>query len=132
MRPPGGRGDEGGGAAGPAPADAPSRRPQAALLHDTLEDTATSAGELEARFGGAVRALVEEVSDDKALPRAQRKQLQLQRAPARSPAARLLLLADKLHNLRDLHRCAPQGESGGGARARGVGGLGGGLPGAWR
>lgn len=84
---------------------------QAALLHDTLEDTATSAGELEARFGGAVRALVEEVSDDKALPRAQRKQLQLQRAPARSPAARLLLLADKLHNLRDLHRCAPQGWS---------------------
>lgn len=97
-----------------------------------MEDTATSAGELEARFGGAVRALVEEVSDDKALPRAQRKQLQLQRAPARSPAARLLLLADKLHNLRDLHRCAPQGESGGGGEGPGVGGSGGGLPGAWR
>jgi (p)ppGpp synthase/HD superfamily hydrolase len=35
---------------------------QAALLHDTVEDTKTSPGELEREFGAAVRTLVAEVS----------------------------------------------------------------------
>uniref|UniRef100_A0A8V5HED6 Guanosine-3',5'-bis(diphosphate) 3'-pyrophosphohydrolase MESH1 n=1 Tax=Melopsittacus undulatus TaxID=13146 RepID=A0A8V5HED6_MELUD len=82
---------------------------QAALLHDTVEDTDTTFSELEARFGGAVTGLVREVTDDKELPRAERKRLQVERAPDRSPRARLLMLADKLHNLRDITRCPPAG-----------------------
>ncbi|XP_015284252.1 PREDICTED: guanosine-3',5'-bis(diphosphate) 3'-pyrophosphohydrolase MESH1 [Gekko japonicus] len=83
----------------------------AALLHGTVEDTDTSLAEIEARFGPEVRRVVEEVTDDKALPKAQRKRLQVERAAHKSPPARLVALADKLHNLRDLARCAPQGWS---------------------
>ena len=46
---------------------------QAAILHDTLEDTQTTPAELGAVFGPKVRRLVEEVTDDKRLPKAERK-----------------------------------------------------------
>ncbi|KAM4826237.1 guanosine-3',5'-bis(diphosphate) 3'-pyrophosphohydrolase MESH1 [Thomomys bottae] len=84
---------------------------QAALLHDTVEDTDTTPEELELHFGARVRRLVEEVTDDKALPQPERKRLQVERAPRGSPGAKLVKLADKLHNLRDLNRCAPAGWS---------------------
>ena len=74
----------------------------AALLHDTVEDTATRPGELEERFGAAVRRLVDEVSDDKALPKAERKRLQVERAPSLSPGAKLIKLADKICNVREV------------------------------
>src|SRR5436309_13193438 len=45
----------------------------AALLHDTVEDTGTTAEELEAKFGHDVASLVLEVTDDKGLPNARRK-----------------------------------------------------------
>ena len=48
----------------------------AALLHDTIEDTETSYDELLARFGVAVAAIVAEVTDDKNLPKAERKALE--------------------------------------------------------
>ena len=48
----------------------------AAVLHDTIEDTKTTAEELEAQFGRTVRKVVEEVTDDKSLDKAVRKQLQ--------------------------------------------------------
>ena len=53
----------------------------AAVLHDTLEDTKTTAEELEAQFGRTVRELVEELTDDKKLGKAERKQLQIDHAP---------------------------------------------------
>ncbi|XP_066491177.1 guanosine-3',5'-bis(diphosphate) 3'-pyrophosphohydrolase MESH1 isoform X2 [Tiliqua scincoides] len=84
---------------------------QAALLHDTVEDTDTTFAEIEGRFGEDVRRLVEEVTDDKTLPKAERKRLQVEHAARGSRGARLLKLADKLHNLRDLNRCTPQGWS---------------------
>ncbi|XP_053844916.1 guanosine-3',5'-bis(diphosphate) 3'-pyrophosphohydrolase MESH1 [Vidua macroura] len=84
---------------------------QAALLHDTVEDTDTTFSEIEQRFGAAVRSVVEEVTDDKSLPKAERKRLQIERAPVCSRRAKLVKLADKLHNLRDLNRCTPQGWS---------------------
>ncbi|NXA91190.1 MESH1 pyrophosphohydrolase, partial [Melanocharis versteri] len=85
--------------------------PQAALLHDTVEDTDTTFSEIEQRFGEEVRRVVEEVTDDKTLPKMERKRLQIERAPGCSRQAKLVKLADKLYNLRDLNRCTPQGWS---------------------
>ena len=82
---------------------------QAALLHDTVEDTDTSIAELELAFGPTVARIVQEVTDDKALPKHERKRLQVEHAPHCSHQAKLVKLADKLYNLRDLNRCTPTG-----------------------
>lgn len=79
----------------------------AALLHDTVEDTETSLEELEARFGPRVAGIVAEVTDDKALPKAERKALQVSRAAHKSSGAKLVKLADKIANLRDLATSPP-------------------------
>ncbi len=79
----------------------------AALLHDTLEDTQTSQAELGAAFGPRVAAIVLEVTDDKALPKAERKRAQVERAGRASQAARLVKLADKICNLRDVAHNPP-------------------------
>lgn len=59
----------------------------AALLHDTIEDTATGKDELTARIGSEVADLVAEVTDDKSLPKAERKRLQIETASKKSPRA---------------------------------------------
>ncbi|XP_041812170.1 guanosine-3',5'-bis(diphosphate) 3'-pyrophosphohydrolase MESH1 [Chelmon rostratus] len=82
---------------------------QAALLHDTVEDTDTSPAELEAKFGPIVARIVQEVTDDKSLPKQERKRQQVEHAPHCSHQAKLVKLADKLYNLRDLNRCTPVG-----------------------
>ncbi|XP_023275776.1 guanosine-3',5'-bis(diphosphate) 3'-pyrophosphohydrolase MESH1-like, partial [Seriola lalandi dorsalis] len=82
---------------------------QAALLHDTVEDTDTTPAELEAKFGPTVARIVEEVTDEKSLPKQERKRLQVEHAPHCSRQAKLVKLADKLYNLRDLNRCTPVG-----------------------
>jgi guanosine-3',5'-bis(diphosphate) 3'-pyrophosphohydrolase len=74
----------------------------AALLHDTIEDTATTPEELRAEFGERIAAMVMEVTDDKALPKTERKRLQIVHAAAISPGAKLVKLADKICNLRDV------------------------------
>jgi guanosine-3',5'-bis(diphosphate) 3'-pyrophosphohydrolase len=83
----------------------------AAALHDTLEDTATEPLEIERRFGAGVRALVEEVTDDKRLPKAERKRLQIQRAPGLSARAQQLKIADKIANVEDIAAIPPLGWS---------------------
>ena len=80
---------------------------QAAILHDTIEDTQTSGDELEARFGVEVRRLVEEVSDDQRLPKAERKRLQIEHAPHLSSKAKLIKIADKISNVRDVTHSPP-------------------------
>ncbi|MBP1685043.1 MAG: rsh 1 [Deltaproteobacteria bacterium] len=82
---------------------------QAALLHDTVEDTQTSPDELEREFGSTVRKLVEEVTDDKTLPKLERKRLQIEHAPHLSPRAKLIKLADKICNVRDVTHSPPKG-----------------------
>ncbi|KAE8278867.1 Guanosine-3',5'-bis(diphosphate) 3'-pyrophosphohydrolase MESH1 [Larimichthys crocea] len=82
---------------------------QAALLHDTVEDTDTTPAELEAKFGPIVARIVQEVTDDKSLPKQERKRQQVEHAPHCSHQAKLVKLADKLYNLRDLNRCTPVG-----------------------
>lgn len=74
----------------------------AAVLHDTIEDTPTSPEELESAFGREVRILVQEVSDDKSLPKGERKRLQVARASTLSASAKLIKLADKISNVRDV------------------------------
>lgn len=74
----------------------------AAILHDTVEDTQTTPEELGLLFGSVVRDLVLEVSDDKSLPKLERKRLQVVHAPHKSVAAKQLKLADKICNIRDV------------------------------
>ena len=81
----------------------------AALLHDTVEDTETTPEELTAAFGTGIAAVVLEVTDDKALPKMERKRSQVERAGAASREARLVKLADKICNLRDVARDPPVG-----------------------
>jgi GTP diphosphokinase / guanosine-3',5'-bis(diphosphate) 3'-diphosphatase len=81
----------------------------AALLHDVLEDTETSREELNATFGARVAAIVLEVTDDKAMAKATRKRTQVERAGRASRAARLVKLADKICNLRDVAHNPPVG-----------------------
>ncbi|KAG8187597.1 hypothetical protein JTE90_029597 [Oedothorax gibbosus] len=82
---------------------------QAALLHDTVEDTDTSFAEIQDEFGLAVKNIVAEVTDDKSLPKDVRKKLQIEHASTVSYEAKLVKLADKLYNLRDLLRATPKG-----------------------
>jgi guanosine-3',5'-bis(diphosphate) 3'-pyrophosphohydrolase len=79
----------------------------AAWLHDTLEDTETTPEELEANFGKRVRLLVEEVTDDKSLPKDERKQMQIQHAPKLSQDAVLIKLGDKISNIIDVTNTPP-------------------------
>lgn len=81
----------------------------AAVLHDTLEDTATTPEELEQKFGHEVRLLVEEMTDDKRLPKERRKALQIEHAASASHRAKLIKLADKICNVRDISQAPPAG-----------------------
>jgi GTP diphosphokinase / guanosine-3',5'-bis(diphosphate) 3'-diphosphatase len=81
----------------------------AALLHDTVEDTGTKASEIETRFGPAVAGYVLEVSDNKALPKAERKKLQVKHARSLSTGATLIKLADRISNLRSIASEPPKG-----------------------
>ena len=83
----------------------------AALLHDTMEDTQTSYEELRGAFGETVADIVVEVTDVKFLRKGSRKRLQVERAAQASPAAKLVKLADKICNLRDLLASPPSGWS---------------------
>ena len=79
----------------------------AALLHDTVEDTATTHEELVDAFGSRIARIVAEVTDDKSLAKEERKRLQVEHAPALSHEAKLVKLADKICNLRDVAERPP-------------------------
>jgi guanosine-3',5'-bis(diphosphate) 3'-pyrophosphohydrolase len=83
----------------------------AALLHDTVEDTETSHEELRGQFGDEVADVVAEVTDTKWLSSRARKRLQISKASHSSPRARLVKLADKICNLRDILGSPPAGWS---------------------
>ncbi len=79
----------------------------ASLLHDVLEDTSTSPDEIRSRFGDRVLSLVREVTDDKSLPKAERKRLQIEHAPSLSPEAAQVKIADKIANIHDIINTPP-------------------------
>lgn len=82
-----------------------------AVLHDTVEDTDTSFEELEFEFGSQIKEIVYQCSDDKTLSKEQRKQKQIEKAGSCCYEAKVVKLADKLYNLRDLERQLPVGWS---------------------
>jgi GTP diphosphokinase / guanosine-3',5'-bis(diphosphate) 3'-diphosphatase len=79
----------------------------AALLHDTIEDTCTTEAELAAQFGPRITATVLAVTDDKELAPDVRKELQVTHAPTLPSEAKLIKLADKICNLRDVAQSPP-------------------------
>jgi guanosine-3',5'-bis(diphosphate) 3'-pyrophosphohydrolase len=79
----------------------------AALLHDTIEDTATTHDELAQQFGAKIAGIVGEVTDDKKLLKAERKQQQVEHAATISDKAKRVKLADKISNLRDVANSPP-------------------------
>ena len=79
----------------------------AALLHDAIEDCGISEAEIAERFGADVGSLVAAVTDDKALPKAERKRLQIEHAATASDRAKTLKLADKTSNLRAMKTSPP-------------------------
>jgi (p)ppGpp synthase/HD superfamily hydrolase len=74
----------------------------AALLHDAVEDQGISFETIVREYGKQVADIVMEVSDDKALPKDERKRRQVEAAPKKSREAKLIKLADKTSNLRTI------------------------------
>jgi (p)ppGpp synthase/HD superfamily hydrolase len=70
-----------------------------ALLHDTIEDTETTAQEIAARFGAAVADGVQALSKDPALPKAERMADSLRRIRAQPRAVWAVKMADRITNL---------------------------------
>lgn len=79
----------------------------AALLHDTIEDTETAYDEIRGQFGDEVAEIVAEVTDIKWLKKTSRKRLQISKAARASNGAKLVKLADKISNLRDIIASPP-------------------------
>ena len=84
----------------------------AAILHDTVEDTKTTFSELEEHFGREIQQLVAEMTDDKSLPKEERKQLQIEHARGLSARAKQIKIADKICNVRDVIYAPPPNWSG--------------------
>ena len=82
---------------------------QAALLHDTVEDTKTKPKEIEKKFGRNVRDLVMEMTDNKNLKKLKRKRIQIEKAPHLSARAKVIKIADKTANLSDIVDSPPVG-----------------------
>jgi guanosine-3',5'-bis(diphosphate) 3'-pyrophosphohydrolase len=79
----------------------------AAILHDTVEDVGVKKEEIIERFGTRVAGIVMEVTDDKSLPKAERKQRQIDHAPHLSTEAKLVKLGDKISNISDVTNNPP-------------------------
>jgi (p)ppGpp synthase/HD superfamily hydrolase len=79
----------------------------AALLHDTIEDPEVPREIIERKFGARVASLVEEVSDDRQLPKEERKRQQVETAHQKSDDAKRIKLADKISNLRAITYSPP-------------------------
>ena len=79
----------------------------AALMHDAVEDQDVTFEQVRALYGDEVAAIVAEVTDDKSLPKAMRKELQVRKAAHKSRAACILKLADKTSNVRAVVETPP-------------------------
>ena len=80
----------------------------AALLHDAIEDQKISREAIAESFGEDVASLVCEVTDDKSLPKSERKRLQIENAPKKTARAKLLKIADKISNMNSVAMSPPE------------------------
>ncbi len=71
----------------------------AAVLHDVIEDTKYSYDDLISVFGKTIADYVDEVTDDKNLPKQKRKDIQIETMSAKSDGAKMIKIADKISNL---------------------------------
>lgn len=77
----------------------------AGVLHDTVEDTGATLEDIEEKFGREVRELVEcHTEKDKSLPWKERKEIALAHLKTASKREKMLVLADKLANMRAINR----------------------------
>lgn len=75
----------------------------AGLLHDTLEDTNTTEDELREQFGEKVLDLVQAASEeDRTLSWEERKRNTIKELPLKTTDQLVVIVADKLHNLRSI------------------------------
>ncbi len=74
----------------------------AAVLHDVVEDSDATIDDIHTLFGATIASIVQEVTDDKSLPKAQSKQKQIENAPRLSHNAKLIRISDKIANVRDI------------------------------
>jgi len=81
----------------------------AAILHDTVEDVGVTKDDIVKQFGERVAGIVMEVTDDKTLPKEERKRLQVEHAPHLSPEAKMVKLGDKISNISDVTNNPPDG-----------------------
>lgn len=88
-----------------------ARLMQAAFLHDAVEDTECTLRDVADRFGDSVASIVNEVTDDKTLRKDRRKRDQIRRVADGSMYAKMIKVADKIHNCRDIVRRVPPGWS---------------------
>ncbi len=72
----------------------------AAVLHDVIEDTPTTADEITERFGERVCRFVLALSDDKSLPRRRRRELALEQLPHAEQLVHVIKLADLASNIK--------------------------------
>jgi (p)ppGpp synthase/HD superfamily hydrolase len=79
----------------------------AALLHDAVEDQGIAIESIASAYGGKVADIVTEVTDDKSLPKVERKRLQIETAGRKSREARLIKIADKTSNVRAIANSPP-------------------------
>ena len=80
----------------------------AAWLHDTVEDCPPiSLADLAALFGDEIAGIVAELTDDKSLPKAERKRKQVENAAHKSNDASLVKLADKTSNVGAISKSPP-------------------------
>jgi len=80
---------------------------KAAILHDVVEDTTTTLGQIEVVFGKHVASIVAEVTDDRTLTASERKRAQVEHIPHLSTEAKLVKFGDKISNLRSMARGVP-------------------------
>lgn len=74
----------------------------AGLLHDTVEDTDVTIEDIRSAFGDRVAALVSGHTEDKELSWRERKQHTIDIVKAADRDIRLLIMADKVSNLRSM------------------------------
>ena len=79
----------------------------AAWLHDTVEDTHVTLYDIEQEFGPRIASLVDELTDNPALTKAQQHQAQIDGAAYKTSNAALVKAADQLSNVRSLYLNPP-------------------------